>query len=198
MMIHKNRFGRKHSNKQVQPLCVFILTHSVDLRAGMLADVTNHRLSDILIQHTHIHGHTLSQIHRENKASSQGNGALTLRPRPSVASSEGRWHSHREMDGWMDRGREREQMRRRRRGVSTSHRGLKHSGAEIRFGSNDIMLLTGFSLLVPTQHKFHWSHMESGLLLNTTWCVSAGVGPTMGHFGVCLLALCHFTMFRFF
>lgn len=36
-----------------------------------------------------------------------------------------------------------------------SRRRLKHTGAEIRFGFNDIMLLTRFGLLVAAQHKFH-------------------------------------------
>lgn len=34
------------------------------------------------------------------------------------------------------------------------------------------MLLTRFGLLVPAQHKFHWSHMESGPPLRPTWCLS--------------------------
>lgn len=54
-----------------------------------------------------------------------------------------------------------------------SHWRLKHTRVEIRFGPNDIMSLSRFGLLVPAQHKFHWSHMESGLLLDATRCVSA-------------------------
>lgn len=79
------------------------LTHSEGLRTGMLADVTNNRLSDILLHHTHTHTHasthtaahkqTHSVTHRftgKTKPPVRVNGALTPRPRPSVASSKGR------------------------------------------------------------------------------------------------------------
>lgn len=110
-------------------------------------------------------------------------------PRPSVASSEGRWHSHREMDGWTEG--EREEKMKKRRGES--HWRLKHTGTEIRFGSNDIMLLIRFVLLVPAQHKFHWSHMDSGLLLNTTWCISAE-SRNNGTYCVHLLTSCYYVV----
>lgn len=146
----------------------------------MLVDVTNHHLSDILLQRAHLHTHTsvciLLQILRENKASSQSNGALTLRPRPGVASLEGRWHLQR--DGRMDRGRDRsedEEVKQEGEGRGRAHWRLKHWD-EIRFSSNDIMLLTRFGLLVPAQHKFHWSHMENRLLVNTTWWILAAWG----------------------
>lgn len=114
-------------------------------------------------------------------------------PRPSVASSEGRWHSHREMDGWTEG--EREEKMKKRRGES--HWRLKHTGTEIRFGSNDIMLLIRFVLLVPAQHKFHWSHMDSGLLLNTTWCISAE-SRNNGTCCVHLLTSCYYAVHNIF
>ena len=98
----------------------------------------------------------------------------------------------------MDRVREREQKMKKRRGRE-SHWRLKHTGDVIRFGSNDIMLLTRFGLLVPAQHKFHWSHMESGLVLNTTWCISAERHSSWGTITLLcqLLASYHFTIYIF-
>lgn len=46
-------------------------THSEGLRAGMLADVTNHHLSDILLENTHTQTHTYTFADSQGKQSLQ-------------------------------------------------------------------------------------------------------------------------------
>lgn len=88
MVINEKKIGCKYDKQGIFPL--FVHSHTLRI-SGMLTDVTNQQLSDILLQHTHARAYTLSRrFAGENKASSQGNRALTPRPRPSVASSEGR------------------------------------------------------------------------------------------------------------
>ena len=89
-------------------LSVCLLTHSEDLRTGMLANVTNHRLSDILLQHTCTHIYTRILFCRFT-----GKTKPLVRVMGSHAKAETQRRQLRgqvtltQRDGQMDRGRER-------------------------------------------------------------------------------------------
>lgn len=192
LIIYKSRFGWESKHKQ-GTIPLTLSTHTV--RGFQDWNVRWCNKSPTLT--FSFSTHTLSRRFAEKTKPPVRVTGLSRQGRDPASPARRAGDTHRE--GWTDGWREREweQKLRKRRGDRKSHRRLKHTEVQIRFGSNDIMLLTRFGLLVPAQHKFHCHAMPYGgwtSAQHDPMCLSWGNSDT---FYLCLLASCRFTIGRF-